>query len=140
MSEYRHTVSRTELRSASQSPPQRLSNSGNAGFDKSLTVKNGLTAAVGLTYGLKLGKSIVNTAIDQTGSDKLKDASNLAAKGFGYLAIGVATPQLLPFVLTVDAINAGIERAIQVQEIRFENERISKTRGVIRSSAGGYYG
>ena len=139
MSEYRHTISKASLTGYAQDPSQITSNGGTIGLDKELTVKGGLTIAVGATYGKKVLTSAMNTMVDQIGSDKLSDSMNLAKRGVGYGFLLLATPQLVPFVLAADAATFAIDSAVTRQGIRFENERIQKTRGVLRSSAGGNY-
>jgi len=91
MSEYKHTVAKTQQQGFASSPDQSVGNSGSSLLDKGLSIKNGIVGAVGYSQGKKVFDAGFTATVDQLGNSRLEEGLNAATKVGGYIALGIAT-------------------------------------------------
>ena len=139
MSEYKHTISKDGLGTTSGAPNQAYSNAGQGLANRSLTVNNGAIIAVAATSGKQIISTLYGATVDQIGNAQLNETLDKASRGLGYVLIGFVNPALALGKVAVDVTSQGVKRAIEYQDIRFDNEYKQATSGV-NTSLEGFYG
>jgi len=142
MSEYKHTVAKTQQKGFAQSPEQAVGNSGNSRLDDSLTLKNGVILTVAYSQGKKVFNAGSTAIIGQIGNSRLEEGILAGQKIAGYALLGVATGGTTVLIAaTAEALTLGITTLVDNHAINLDNDRIRKTRGsLINFSGADFYG
>ena len=142
MSEYKHTVAKTQQQGFSQSPEQTIGNAGSSPLDDNLTIKNGVVIAVAASQGKRVFNAAFTATVDQIGNSRLEEAIMIGQKGATYIALGIATGGVVVGIAAVaELATIGITTAVNNHAINLDNDRIRNERGTrINFNAGGYYG
>ena len=139
MSEYVHRIPVGNPTGASGAPSQEMGNSGSGLINNSLTINNGAMIAIAATSGKQIISTFYGAAIDQMGNAQLEQTLGYVSRGIGYIGVAIVSPYLALGKVAVDVASQGIQRAVEYQGIRFDNEYKAATSGV-NTSVGGYYG
>ena len=143
MSEYKHTVAKTQQGGFSESPEQGVGNSGNPSLNDNLTLKNGVVLAVAYSQGKKVFNAGFTATIGQIGNSRLEEVISGFQMGIGYIALGVATGGVLvPIVAGLaELATVGISNAVEFHATALDNNRLQATRGTLINLSGvEYYG
>lgn len=139
--DFSHTLYKTGAQGAAQEPPQDFSNGGDINSkDANLTAGNAITLAVAVKSGVQVIKTGFGAVVDQIGSARLEEALSNTSKISGYVVIGaVSNPFVALGAAGVEVATRTISRAVEVQDITFDNEYKKAIRGY-DTSLGGRYG
>lgn len=145
MSEYRHTIYKTDLTSPSTDPPQDLNVSGEVGTDAGITRQNAVGIGVAAIYGKKIANASYHAVVDQIGNQRLDRAISIGTKVAGYIGIAIASGPSAPLIiggaLAVEGATWAINNTVESHSLNLQNQRLEFDRGTrLKLGAGGYYG
>lgn len=141
MSEYKHTIAKTQQGGFATSPVQTVSNAGDSSLDNDLSIRDGIAMAVGFAYGKKVIGTVIKARITISGLSEVENVLEDVGRIVGYIAFGLIKPGVAGIAIGTDIITNGIDRAVFIYDTTLQNERLVQERGTRRDmGTGGYYG
>ena len=131
MSEFKHTISKEELKGVAGDPDLTISNASEPLHDRPITARNAVEIGATIAYAKQTMQQIGGALIRQTGNAQLERNVNNAKKGLTYLTLGVVSGGIgLPFLAVASDVSTKLINGLEAQQqINFENERKVSVRG-----------